>query len=290
MTKIIKKLVIGTAQFYNRYGLSQKKISEKNAKELIKFLKKKKLLLFDDALTYNFSKTLKNFKLNSSNFKCITKIPKYDGNLDYEKKIIKLLNKNLLNSNLKKYDSILLHDTLSLNKIEIINSTNFLKKLKKIGLTKSVGFSIYNKKDFFNLRKYLKPDIIQAPVNIFDQEFLDYKFQEKLKKDKIKFHARSIFLQGLLVADKIPSYFNKIKPHIKNWHTICKKNKISKIDGCLNFINNYGFINKIVIGIQSTNELKQILKFKKKKVDFTRFFKNLNLQKKYTKPYLWQKN
>ena len=46
MTKIIKKLVIGTAQFYNRYGLSQKKISEKNAKELIKFLKKKKTFIF----------------------------------------------------------------------------------------------------------------------------------------------------------------------------------------------------------------------------------------------------
>jgi predicted aldo/keto reductase-like oxidoreductase len=173
MTKIINKLIIGTVQFHKRYGLSQKKISGKRAKKLIEFLKKKKLLFFDDALTYNFSKTLKNLKLNGSNFKFITKIPKYNGNLDYEKKIISLLNKNLFNSNLKKYDSILLHDTLSLNKIEIINSTNFLKKLKKIGLTKSIGFSIYNKKDFFSLRKYLKPDIIQAPVNIFDQEFLD---------------------------------------------------------------------------------------------------------------------
>jgi hypothetical protein len=97
-------------------------------------------------------------------------------------------------------------------------------------------------------------------------------------------------LQGLEVSDKIPLYFNKIKPHIKNWNIMCKRNKISKIDACLNFIDNYSFIKKIVIGIQSTNELNQILKFKKKKINFTKFFKNLNLQKKYTKPYLWQKN
>ena len=229
-------------------------------------------------------------KLNANNFKFITKIPKYNGRIDYEKKIIKLLNKNLFNSNLKKYDSILLHETLSLNEIEITKSTNFLKKLKKIGLAKSIGFSIYNKKDFFNLRKYLKPDIIQAPVNIFDQEFLDFKFQKKLKEDKIKFHARSIFLQGLLVSDKIPIYFDKIKPYIEYWNTMCQKNKISKIDGCLNFVNNFSFITKIVIGIQSTNELIQILTFKQKKINFKKFFKNLNLQKKYTKPYLWQKN
>ena len=110
------------------------------------------------------------------------------------------------------------------------------------------------------------------------------------EKDKIKFHARSIFLQGLLVSNKIPIYFDKIKPHIEFWNTMCQKNKISKIDGCLNFVNNFSFITKIVIGIQSTNELNQILKFKKKKIDFKKLFKNLNLQKKYTKPYLWQKN
>ena len=288
MSKIIKKLIIGTAQFHKRYSLTKTKISKKGAKKLIEFLKKKKLLFFDDALTYNFSKTLKNLKLNGSNFKFITKKPKYDGNLDYEKKILKILNKNLFESNLKKYDSILLHNTLGLNKSEIINSINFLKKLKKIGLTKSIGFSIYNKKDFYNLRKYLKPDIIQAPVNIFDQEFLDYNFQKRLKKDKIKFHARSIFLQGLLVTDKVPKYFDKIKPHIKYWNSFCQKNKISKIDGCLNFVNNYSFIKKIVVGIQSINELNQILNFKKKNMDFKKQFKNLKLQKKYTKPYLWQ--
>tara|TARA_E500000331_G_scaffold348993_1_gene391467 strand:+ start:32 stop:904 length:873 start_codon:yes stop_codon:yes gene_type:complete len=290
MSKIKKKLIIGTTQFYKRYGLSRTKIHRKEAKKLIKFLRKKNLLYFDDALSYNFSKTLKDLKINGKNFKLTTKIPKYDGNPNYEKKALDMLTKNLIKSNLKKYDSILLHDTMGLNKSEIINSISFLKKLKRKHITKKIGFSLYHKKDFYSLRKHLKPDVIQAPVNIFDQDFLESSFRKKLEKEKITFYARSIFLQGLLITDKIPKYFKKIEPSIRLWNSFCKKNKVSKIDGCLNFVNNQSFIKKIIIGVKSVKEVNQILDFKKKNIVFEKKFKNLKLQKKYTKPYLWQKN
>ena len=60
------------------------------------------------------------------------------------------------------------------------------------------------------LRKYLKPDIVQIPLNFFDQEFFKNKIQNLLKTDKTKVHVRSIFLQGILLNNNFKKYQNEI--------------------------------------------------------------------------------
>ena len=41
-------------------------------------------------------------------------------------------------------------------------------------------------------------DIVQFPMNVFDQRLLDKRIGNLIKKKKIEVHIRSIFLQGLL--------------------------------------------------------------------------------------------
>ena len=76
-------------------------------------------------------------------------------------------------------------------------------------LTKYYGISIYSQIEFYNFRKYAKPEIVQGQLNIFDQSLLKRNFLKKLKRDGIKFHARSIFLQGLLTTNisKLRKYY-----------------------------------------------------------------------------------
>ena len=75
---------------------------------------------------------------------------------------------------------------------------NYLKKKK---LTKYVGISIYNQKEFDIFMKIIKPDIVQGQLNIFDDTMIRNDFLKKLKLKKIKFYARSIFLQGILLSN-----------------------------------------------------------------------------------------
>ena len=49
----------------------------------------------------------------------------------------------------------------------------------------------------------------------------------------------------------------------------------------------YKNIDKFVIGVNDISELKRILNYKKTKLNFT-FLNKINLNKKYTKPYLWR--
>ena len=82
---------------------------------------------------------------------------------------------------------------------------------KDKGYVKKIGVSIYNPAQFYKTLDIIDPDIIQFPLNILDQRFLNINFS--LFKKRIEFHARSIFLQGLLLNDikKLPKFFFPIK-------------------------------------------------------------------------------
>jgi hypothetical protein len=108
-----------------------------------------------------------------------------------------------------------------------------------------------------------KINVVQCPYNILDKRILESKWSNKLKKNRIEVHVRSIFLQGLLVNKKIykKKYFKKWKPKISKWFESLKKNKISPIEYCLNDLLKSDF-DKIIIGIGKYDDFKEILGFR----------------------------
>ena len=143
----------------------------------------------------------------------------------------------------------------------------FLKRKKLIN---KIGISIYDENSIRKLSQLDVIDIVQIPLNLCDRRFIKKKNMNLFKKKKVKIQARSIFLQGLLLQnlDKI-----KNKPYIDkkffyDFETWIKKNKISKLQACLNFIKCQNKLDSVVIGIENLNQLKDIaylLKFKKNK-------------------------
>ena len=107
--------------------------------------------------------------------------------------------------------------------------------------------------------KEYKFDIIQAPYSIFDRRV--EKYFNILKKNKIKIYARSIFLQGLLLMPlkDIDNYFKKWKSNFELLDKFIQKKQISKLELCLSFVLKSRYIDKVVIGIQSLSQLKEIV-------------------------------
>jgi len=145
---------------------------------------------------------------------------------------------------------------------------------------------VYNLKDFYKITKFYKPDIVQIPINIIDREFLDKKFENYINKNKIKVHARSVFLKGSLLQKK--NNFLKIDKEINLLDTICKNYKISRIDALVSYVLNIKFIDKVVIGVEDLDQLKQIIQSKIIKFKKNEFY-NINVINKIKKPYLWKK-
>ncbi len=285
------KVVLGTANLASNYGLNNSNIlKKKNTKKFFDFLKKEKIRYLDTAFEYkNNEKILKT--INTNNFKIINKIFIDKTNLTKEK-IFNKIKISLKNLKLKSFYCVMLHNTDFLKNNNNSKIFEILKELKKAKLTKKIGYSIYDKRELDTFYKYFKPDIIQGPLNVFNQELLQSGWLKKLKKDKVEFHARSIFLQGLLLKKRgeLPPYFKSYIRHFDRYYAFLKKNKISEISLCLNFIYHLKFVDKLVIGIDSERDLNEILTSKiSNKINAKKLY-ILNTKSKAIKdPRLWPK-
>ena len=108
--------------------------------------------------------------------------------------------------------------------------------------------------------KKFKFDLIQLPLNIFDQRFSNNKIQKFFLKKKIKVQIRSIFLQGTLLEKKTPYNLIKYTKFFNNFAVFCKKTKKSQLYHCINFIKNYKKVDSVVVGISNLQEFKDLKK------------------------------
>ena len=98
---------------------------------------------------------------------------------------------------------------------------------------------------------------------------------ETYKKKGIQLHARSIFLQGLLLMKNKDKYFKKWDKNFKLLDFHAKKNSLTNYELSINFIKQQKKINSIIFGVDNINQLKNSLKaFKKPNVNIP---KNLGL-------------
>jgi predicted aldo/keto reductase-like oxidoreductase len=285
-----KKIIIGTAQSDPNYGI----IKSNNFIKIIKLIKKNKFFL-DTAIVYKNSDVFFN-KIGKDYDRIINKIPFIEKNEKFEKTLIQKLKKIYVHSNSKKLYGILLHDpSIILNSRYRRIILNQIRNLKNKNLLKKFGISVYSVAELNKILKVFTPEIIQLPVNIINQSFLEKNLLRSLKKKKIEIHARSIFLQGILLQnyENIPDYFKNKKP-IKKYFEFINIKKVSPLKFCLKFLSNIKEIDKFVVGFNDLNQLRLFLNFLKKIDKFKMSLKTYNNFKStdlnLIDPRKWKKN
>ena len=249
---------------------------KKTINKILNIAKKNKIFYLDTARTYNnVEKVLGNFNLDK--FKIITKIK----NIKLNKNIYNFIQNDILKSiydlRIKNFYGLLIHNPNDLRKKRGKEIYNCLLNLKRKGLIKKIGYSINSPNDLNYLYKKFKPDLIQTPLNVFDQRIIHSGWIKKLKKDKVEIHARSIFLQGLLLRRRgnLPKQFYKFKNTFDKWHKWLDKNNSSALNACLNFVCSKNEIKKIIFGIDNTKQLNDILSIKKNNfLNYTNLYSN----------------
>lgn len=254
-----KKIIIGCVQFGLKYGIANKnKIKNLELKKIFNFCKKNNILKFDTSLGYgNIDKKILEF-FKKDKIKIYTKISK----LNYNKFL------RVYSNNTDKIECIYFHDIKDFNDIKFRKKVLHFKKKFKI---KSLGLSIYEEKEI----KYINKDInvLQIPINILNRNFEKLNKTKKLQNKEIEINARSIFQQGIFALNN-----NKIKKNLKELDKpiikikeFSTKNNLTAIELSLIYVNSLSFINHLIIGINSLNQLKKNIFSLKKKVP-----KNLN--------------
>ena len=284
------KIILGSANFDQIYGIKKNFIKKSEIKKLFDLALKNKIKTIDTSPLYNKSEKIIGL-LNNNRFKIISKIPKPPKNIKREN-IKKWLKQNVMislkNLKIKKFECLLLHNANSLlckNGDEIYKG---IRNMKINGFTSKIGVSIYDFNVLDKILKKFKFNLIQAPFNILDRRLVEKGWLKKLKKRKIEVHARSIFLQGILLLkhNQLPKKLIKLSKKLMVWENWLKKNKFSSLQVCLSFVLNQHQLDGIVVGYNNTNQLNQIIKLKQIKNNFS--LPNLNIKdKKLIDPREW---
>jgi len=260
-SQLKNRIVIGSANFTQKYGADSTKISSYEIKKILNFAKKNNIYNIDTAEAY--LKDKKIFKKINKKFKFSSKIilnSKWTSLEFCQKKLEEHFN----NLNAKKIQTLLIHNVEILftkNRVKIFKN---LEELKKKKYFKKIGISIYDIHNLNFLISNFDLDVVQCPYNILDKRILTSGWFEKLNNQGIETHIRSIFLQGLLVNKLVykKKYFKKWQKKIYKWFKWLEVNNISPIDYCLSDLLYYDF-DKIIIGINNFDSLKEIINFKK---------------------------
>lgn len=284
------KIILGTANLSNSYGLEKKKFeSYTDLKKIFKNIKKNnKKVFIDTAQAYGESEKKLGKIFDKKKVEYITKIILKKNDIDLNKLNQKILN-SLKNLRTDKIYCLLIHNTNFLRDDKTINKIkNYLIKLKKEKVIKKYGVSIYDVKDLKRIYKKFDPEVVQLPLNIFDQNTTKRSWIKKMFDQKKEIHIRSVFLQGILLKKKnqLPKYFIKFKKHFEAWYNWLIKNNLSNLNACLKFIYNEKHISKIVVGVENYEQFKKIINFKKDKKKLS--FKSLaSKNKKLIDPRKW---
>jgi len=294
------KLGIGAAQFGLDYGVSNTDGITPIA-EVAKILQHAESLgieLIDTAPAYGGSEAVLGSCIQDrSCFKIMTKTPFFDKGVIREQDAAHL-RKTFISSlqNLKQSSiyGLLIHHADDLLAVDGQKLWSSMEALKDEGLVKNIGVSVYNAEQIDEALKRYSVDLVQIPVSIFDQRLLKSGHLKKLKDRHIEVHARSIFLQGLLLMEpsQLPPYLSRAVPYLQKYHDLIKPLNLTAMDAAVAFVDHLEEIDTYIVGLNNSQQLEDILSHQKKNrynaLDFD-YSKFAITDESIINPFLWGK-
>lgn len=126
------------------------------------------------------------------------------------------------------------------------------------GLTRLVGISAYDEADLLRSRLlFADLDVVQVPVSILDRRLHGSGAVAELLQDQVQIQARSVFLQGLLAGPSSATLGSH--PDVRRFQDNCVVMGLEPRRVALAFIKSLGWVDQVVLGVTSGEELSQIL-------------------------------
>lgn len=268
------KLSLGTVQFGLNYGVTNHSgmTPAEDVKKILEYAKENNITHLDTAPSYGNSEKVIGSYINND-FIINTKTPHFTSCEIREQDIDELERtffQSLKNLNQTYVEGIYVHNINDMRKKNAEKLFQKIASLKNQGFVRKIGFSIYENEDLDFLWQYYDFDLVQIPINLFDQRFLENNYLEKLKDRQVEIHARSIFLQGILLSQiaDLPTHLRNLTPAFIKYEIFLNDNRLSKLDAAIHFIKNIKEIDYMIIGVNNVQQLIEILESYSKNLIF----------------------
>ena len=257
------KLILGTVQFGLKYGINNAvgKMSEDMVFELLEHAYDLGVKTLDTAEAYGDAhNVISNFHKHSK--KRFNIISKYSSsNFYYPIDLTERIKIHCSNFNVNYLEGYMFHSYNDF-KMNINKDPNVLDNIKNTRLVKKIGVSVYSNDEIEDLLNFKNINLIQLPFNLFDNEYQRKEILEKAKNRNIEIHTRSVFLQGLFFKNinMLNNCLLPLKNNLIELGAILKNNNISIESLALNYTLNKTYVDKVLIGVDSLEQLKNNIK------------------------------
>lgn len=261
------KLGLGTVQFGLPYGVSNKsgQVAAAEVGKILQLAASSGMKILDTAAGYGNSETVLGASLTPAhNFSIVTKtLPLKTDQVRPEDvaRAETAFCDSLHRLGQSSVYGLLVHhpaDLLSLGGERLYAA---LQRWKDEGLVEKIGVSVYDKDEVDRLFGQYAFDLVQLPLNVFDQRLVQNGTLQRLHEAGIEIHVRSAFLQGLLLMPSaaLPPYFVNLKLHHEAYLAALVQAGVSPLTGALGYFHNRPEVSTVLVGVETSMQLQECL-------------------------------
>ncbi|PIE54681.1 MAG: aryl-alcohol dehydrogenase [Dethiosulfovibrio peptidovorans] len=255
--RLFDRLGLGTAQFGLSYGISNRRgcTEPDEVAAILRYGHDRGLRCLDTAPVYgNAESVLGRTMPEGHEFLVVSKVPS-GGSSPLEG-----VSRTLRSLGVPSLYGVLVHNAQDLLGSQEESLWCELCRCREEGLTQKIGVSLYRPQEAEAVLERYDVDLVQFPMNILDQRFLQNDLLGRMKRRGLELHVRSCFLQGLLLMepDEPSSYFDAVRPLLRSLRDIGQDRGLSPLAMALGFCLAVPEVDRLVVGVNGLEHLKEI--------------------------------
>ena len=257
----MNRIVLGGAQLGLPYGILNggETLSREEVARILDTAVDHGIDSIDTAIAYGQSESIIG-ETSQNRFSIISKLPPLPVDIsNVSEWVHSQVQGSLSRLKCTSLDALLLHrpqDLIGAQGAELYAAIGSLMSQKMIH---RFGVSIYSPDDLEGIIGTFDIHVVQAPLNVFDRRILGVT--DQLSALNIEVHVRSVFLQGVLIANPKdrPQRFDPWSEHFALFDEWVRSSGMSAMACCTGFVLQQPGIAKLVIGSTSAESLTGIV-------------------------------
>lgn len=258
------RLGLGTVQFGLEYGIANRggKTALDDVRDILAVAAEHGLQTIDTAPAYGDSETVLGRALPPDHrFRIVTKTPVFGQDAvtaDDARRLEQTFAESLKRLGRGSAHGLLAHHVENLLAPGGERLWETMTALKTAGKVNVIGASVYTARQIDDLLTRYPLDLIQLPVNLFDQRLVLSGHVRELKTRGVEIHARSVFLQGLLTMapEEIPEHLAAARPMVAGLRRETERTGITPEQAALGFVKSIREIDCLLIGVENGGQLR----------------------------------
>jgi len=259
------RIGLGTAQLGLDYGVTNSagRASEAEARAILGVAAASGMDLIDTAHLYGDSEAVLGRCAPAPALRIVTKTPKFAGLAPAEaaSALRAAFTRSLRLLGRDSVYGLLLHDPADLAGASGPALWEALTSLKEEGLVQKIGVSVYEGAEIDALLARYPLGLVQLPWNPLDHRLEEAGQLARLAEAGVEVHARSLFLQGLLLQEPgaIAPRFAPIRGSVETLRAASEAQGLTVLEGVLALSFARREIGRFICGVAAAGELRAIV-------------------------------